>query len=128
MVEGMRETVVVWRSGAVVVVMPAGRSAWDPDGAPHAARDGRRLVQVEWLQELRTLLDVEHHVVCAPITDPDWLTLPEADLRRVGRVLVEAGYRVVVEEPLPEAPHAWADLLEADLQDLLEEEARPLDR
>jgi len=124
--EETRETVVVWRSGTVVVVMPAGRSVWDPDDAPpEGAR--RPSVQVEWLQELRTLLDVEHHVVCAPITDPDWLTLPEADLPRVTRVLVETGYRVVVEDPLPATPHAWADLLEADLQDFLGEGVRPLD-
>ena len=122
------ETVVVRRLGTVVVVMPAGGSAWDPGDVSTEVPDRRQPVPVAWLQELRTLLDVEHHVVCAPITDPDWLTLPEADVLRVSRVLAESGYRVVVEDPLPAAPHAWADLLEADLQEFLDGEARPLDR
>ncbi|MFJ2521296.1 hypothetical protein ACIOWF_20200 [Cellulosimicrobium cellulans] len=117
--EETRETVVVWRAGTAIVVMPVGHSVWDPDDAPCEARGPRSHVQVAWLQELRTLLDIEHHVVCAPITEPDWLTVPEGDLRQVTRILAAAGYQVVVEDPLPETPHRWTDMLEADLQELL---------
>lgn len=111
-----RESVVIWVAGTAVLVAPSGASAWDPDrGTASGGRDG--LVRVEWLQELRTTLDADSAIVCAPLQDPDWLVLPEANLEQVRRVLHEEGYDVVVDDPLPAAPCSGDALLGVEISD-----------
>ncbi|MCO7275088.1 hypothetical protein [Cellulosimicrobium cellulans] len=114
----VRESVAIWAAGTAVVVMPLSASVWDTE-ADAAADDGYCPVRVEWLQELRTTLDADHQVVCAPLEDPDWLVLPEADLAQVRRVLREEGYDVVVADPVAEMPGAGGAPVELEIDDLL---------
>ncbi|MFE9235263.1 hypothetical protein [Cellulosimicrobium funkei] len=113
--ESERECVAIWRVGLSVMVMPFGMSDWgDDEGLEECAPP-----PIAWLQELRTTLDVDHGLVCAPIDhDLTSLVLPEADLGQVRRALQREGYEVVEHDPLPELPGLRDDLLAADIEAL----------